>query len=174
MSTHLTQAPVQRGSALSARPHMRHRGAGILAHADEHAADDWKTSERCLNSFSSRASPITVKRDFESAAIWFKLFNNLDEPNSDESEMVPQAGLEPARRRRQQILSLPRLPISPLGRRGADHNRRWRRLQLYWSVVLDRCSGLPLGCRAVNRGGCGDRCGGCARMQPAPGAVRVC
>ncbi len=48
---------------------------------------------------------------------------------TDRNPMVPQAGLEPARRRRQQILSLPRLPISPLGRRGGDHSRRRRRLQ---------------------------------------------
>src|SRR5262245_29688457 len=34
--------------------------------------------------------------------------------------LVPQAGLEPARRCRQQILSLPRLPIPPLGL-GPEH-----------------------------------------------------
>src|SRR5262245_31855937 len=40
--------------------------------------------------------------------------------------MVPLAGLEPARCRHQQILSLPRLPIPPQGQGGADHSGPWR------------------------------------------------
>src|SRR5262249_21048499 len=36
-------------------------------------------------------------------------------PQSEEFFVVPQAGLEPARSCEQQILSLPRLPIPPLG-----------------------------------------------------------
>src|SRR5215510_10582793 len=41
--------------------------------------------------------------------------------------MVPQVGLEPTRRRRQQILSLPRLPFRHWGGRRAIYGRLCRR-----------------------------------------------
>ena len=51
----------------------------------------------------------------------FKVLAGL---NGSKDEMVPLAGLEPARCCHQQILSLPRLPIPPQGHTGAGRSRR--------------------------------------------------
>ena len=55
---------------------------------------------------------------------WDKAGKKVVSYQGAEKAVVPQAGLEPARPCGQQILSLPRLPIPPLGHAGRDHSAR--------------------------------------------------